>query len=112
MKYKYAIYGLISLAAFSLYTPAFSVTPKEGQERIGKAIQDAALARGLDHAARGAAQERLGLAIRDEAASRFAAARFQEELGFLIRDAGALAYQRGLLQEKMGQIILDSARVG
>jgi hypothetical protein len=112
IKTSFIISAVFLLVAFSV--PAHSEAKGEQQEKLGKAIQEAALLnqQGSDEA--GAAQERLGQAIQEVAqASRQTAAEeglFQEQLGRQIRDAAVLKYAQGQTQERLGNTLLQMAR--
>lgn len=103
---------LFFLTAFSILV--YSETEGERQEKLGKAIQQAAVLNQQQRVEAGAAQERLGRAIQETAqASSQATVRegaLQEQLGRQIQDSAVLQYAEGRLQERMGETLLQMAR--
>jgi len=115
MKFRMAgILTSILLFSIAFSMPAHSETEGGKQERLGRAIQEAALLnqQGSDEA--GAAQERLGRVIQEmaQASSQTTTKNgaLQEQLGRQIQDSAALQYAQGLSQEKLGDTILQMAR--
>lgn len=103
--------SVLFLLGFSL--SAHSETDGVKQEKLGRAIQQAALV-GQQAGDMGAAQEMLGQAIQQttQVSSRITAqdGKLQEQLGQQIRDAAVLQYAQGRTQEKIAGILLQMAK--
>lgn len=106
------ISGVFFLTAFSM--PVYSETEGEGQEKLGEAIQQAAVLNQQKSLEAGAAQERLGRAIQETAQAPSGVTirdgALQEQLGRHIQDLAVLQFAEGRLQERMGETLLQMAR--
>lgn len=106
--------SLIFLFLTAVSAPAYSETEGERQEKLGEAIQQAALLNQQRSAEAGTAQEKLGQAILEmaQASSQATEAHgeLQEQLGRQIQDSAVLKYAQGLTQERMGETLMQMAR--